>query len=49
MTINEAPGTTRMSEKDLEKLKSYLISVVTRELENHPRDKAARHNAGGAA
>ncbi len=36
MTINEAPGTTRMSEKDLEKLKSYLISVVTRELENHP-------------
>jgi pilus assembly protein CpaF len=36
VTTSDAPGATRMSEKGLEKLKSYLIGVVTREIKNTP-------------
>ncbi len=36
MTNTGNPDITRMQEKDLAKLKSYLINTVTRELENNP-------------
>jgi pilus assembly protein CpaF len=36
VTTSETPGSYRMEEKDLPKLKSYLISNVARDLENNP-------------
>jgi pilus assembly protein CpaF len=42
VTSTGNPDITRMQDKDLAKLKSYLISTVTRELENNPPAIEAR-------